>query len=161
MLNRYSKKKDWHRVRFSDEIHFGYRPEGKLRITRQSGTRYQWDCIQHRDSPSEKDQKRLHCWAVVGYNFKSDIYFYEVPSNGNGKMTHDVYISSILKPVIKPWLDRKEDFVLKEDDDSSHDTGKTRNKVKTWKAKHDLKHYFNCAQSPDLSIIENCWQSTK
>lgn len=38
MLNEYPKKKDWHRVRFSDEIHFGYRPDGQLRIIRQPGT---------------------------------------------------------------------------------------------------------------------------
>lgn len=131
-----------------------------MHIIRQSGTRYRWDCIQHRDPPAEKDRKRLHCWAAVGYNFKSDIYFYEVPSNTNGKMTHDVYITSILDPIVKPWLDEKDNFVLKEDDDSGHGTGK-RNKVKTWKEKHGLKIYFNCPQSPDLSVIENCWQPAK
>lgn len=82
-------------------------------------------------------------------------------SNNNNKTTHDVYINSILNFVIKQWLNRKNDFVLKEDDDSNHDTRKTRNKMKTWKAKHNLNHYFNCAQSFDLSIIKNAWQSTK
>lgn len=48
MLNKYSEKEDWHNVRFSDEIYFGYRFEGKLRIIRRSGTQYRWDCIQHR-----------------------------------------------------------------------------------------------------------------
>ena len=61
MLNKYSHKKNWRRVQYSDEIHFGYELEGKLRITRQSGTRYRWDCIQHRDPSAEKDQKKLHC----------------------------------------------------------------------------------------------------
>ena len=59
---------------------------------------------QHRDPPSKKDRKRKHCWAAVGYNFKSDIIFYDVPNNSNGKMTHQVHINFILEPVVKPWL---------------------------------------------------------
>lgn len=66
----------------------------------------------------------------MGYNFKSDIYFYELPGNSNGKMTHDVYIKSILNPVIKPWLKGENNFVLKENGDLGHGTGKIRNKVK-------------------------------
>ena len=32
---------------------------------------------------------------------------------------------------------------------------------KKWKLDHDLEHYFNCASSPDLASIENCWQPAK
>ena len=161
MLAKYPKPEDWYRVRFSDEVHFSYGPDGKLRIIRQPGTRYRWDCIQHRDAPAEKDRKRLHCWAAVGYNFKSDIIFYEVPGNSNGKMTHQVYINSILEPVVKPWPERGDDFVLEEDGDSRHGTGRTRNAFKKWKEDHRLEHYFNCSSSPDLAPIENSWQPTK
>ena len=56
MLNKYPKEKDWFPVRFSDEIHFGYGLEGKLRILHKPGTRYRWDCIQHRDPPAEKNR---------------------------------------------------------------------------------------------------------
>ena len=97
----------------------------------------------------------------MGFNFKSDIYFYDVPGNSNGKMTHQVYIDSILEPVVKSWLNRGDDFVLEEDGDSGNGTGKTRNAVKTWKQKHQLEHYFNCASSPDLSPIEKCWLPIK
>lgn len=31
----------------------------------------------------------------------------------------------------------------------------------TWKEKNGLEHYFNCAHSPDLATIENCWQIPK
>ena len=58
MLAKYPNSEDWYRVRFSDEIHFGYGPEGQLQIIRQPGMRYRWDCIQHRDPPSKKDRKR-------------------------------------------------------------------------------------------------------
>lgn len=30
MLDRYPQPEDWYRVRFSDEAHFGYGPEGQL-----------------------------------------------------------------------------------------------------------------------------------
>ena len=72
----------------------------------------------------------MPCWAAVGFNFKSDIIFYDVPGNRDGKMTHQVYIDSILEPVVKPWPDRDDDFVLEEDGDSGHSTGRTRNAVK-------------------------------
>ena len=84
-----------------------------------------------------------------------------MPGNSNGKMTHQVYINSILEPVVKPWLERGDDFVLEEDGDSGHGTGRTRNPVKKWKEDHRLEHYFNCSSSPDLAPIENSWQPTK
>lgn len=153
---------DWHRVRFSDEVHFGYGPEGQLRIIRKPGTRKRPDCIQHRPPPpkEEKSRKRIHCWAAVGYNFKSDIYFYDVPGNKNGKMPHQVYIDSILEPIVRPWLEDKQDFVLEEDGDSGHGTSR-KNPVRSWKEENGLESYFNSAQSPDLSVIENCWAIPK
>ncbi len=38
-------------------------------------------------------------------------------------MTHQVYIDSILEPVVKPWLETGDEFVLEEDVDSGNDTG--------------------------------------
>jgi hypothetical protein len=120
----------------------------------QPGERYCQDCIQEAAQPDAKDVKRHHCWAAMGYDFKSDIRYYNVPGNANGKMSQRVYIDQILEPVIKPWLDQEHDFVLEEDGDSGHGPGKS-NIVRAWKEKHNLKHYFNCAASPDLSPIEN------
>jgi hypothetical protein len=96
----------------------------------------------------------------MSYDFKSDIQYYNVSSNVNEKMSQRVYIDQILKFVIKSWLDQKHDFVLEEDDDSSHDSNKS-NIVRAWKEKHNLKHYFNCAGSSNLSFIKNCWVISK
>lgn len=104
MLARYPLKEHWKRVRFSDKVHFGFGPHGQLCIIRKSGVRYRQDCIQHRDKPVEKDGKRVHAWTAIGRNFKSDIHFYSVPSNTNGKITIHVYVNQILKPVISPWI---------------------------------------------------------
>ena len=103
----------------------------------------------------------MHCWIVINYNFKSNIIFYNVPGNNNEKMTHRIYINFIFDSILKSWLKRKNEFVLKKDDDSKHDTNKTRNIVKKWKEDHDLKHFFNCAQSFDLASIEKFWQLIK
>ena len=125
MLDRYRHPTDWHRVRFSDEGHFGHGAQDKLNIIRKPGMRYCQDCVQEVDEPSEKDKKRYHCWAAVGHNFKSDIHFYEVPGNTNGNMSQQVYIDQILEPIVKPWIQAHQDFVLEEDGDSGHGPGKS------------------------------------
>jgi hypothetical protein len=162
MLERYPEPSDWYRIRFSDEVHWVIGPQGSIYIIRRPGERYCSDCIQQRDerSDEEKARRRVHAWAAVGYNFKSELTFYDVPSNNNGKMTQRVYNDQILKPVVKPWLERGDDFALEEDGDSGHGPGKS-NIVQQWKDQHKLEHYFNCHSSPDLAPIENCWQPPK
>lgn len=162
MKARYHKPEDRYRVRFSDEVHFGYGSEGQLQIIRKPGIRYCFGCLQHSAPPpsEEKDRKRKHCWAAVGYNFKLDIIFYDVPENRNGKMTHKVYIDSILEFVVKPCIVEGHNFALEENGDSSHGTSK-KNPVREWKEEHGLESYFNCPQSPNLAVIENCWAIRK
>jgi hypothetical protein len=45
--------------------------------------------------------------------------------------------------------------------DSGHGFGKGTNKVKFWKERYGLKHYQNCAGSPDITLIENSFQVPK
>lgn len=92
MLERHPEPEDWDRVCFSDEVHFGWGAQHQLRIIRKPGERYCIDCIQYREEPKPKDEKRFHCWAAAGYDFKSDLTFYEVPGDTNGKMSLQVYI---------------------------------------------------------------------
>lgn len=125
MLAKYPEKENWRYIRFSNKIHFGYGPEDQLCIIRKPGTQYRYDNLQHRPSPTKDNKHRLwkNCWAAVGYNFKSDIIFYDMPTNKNGKMTHRVYIDSIFEPVVKPWLEEGQEFVFEKDGDSRHGTG--------------------------------------
>jgi hypothetical protein len=165
MKARYPDKEDWRHVRFSDEVHWSVGPEGKVRIIRKPNERLCSDCIQHTlNREDEKKNERLHSWAAIGYNFKSELNFHTTKSR-NGKMSLQVYRDQILEPIVKPWLKRGDDFVLKEDNDSGHGRGdsKKMNIVKAWKRKHNLKCYFNCAGSPDLAPtgIENCWRPPK
>lgn len=97
----------------------------------------------------------------MGYDFKSDLTFHDVPGNTNGKMSPQMYVNQILEPVVKPWLLQKQDFILEEDGDSGHGIAKNRNIVRQWKVENNLEYFFNCASSPDISAFENCWQPPK
>ncbi|KAH7394815.1 hypothetical protein BKA66DRAFT_567205 [Pyrenochaeta sp. MPI-SDFR-AT-0127] len=162
MLQRYPDAEDWHRVRFSDEVHWAIGPQGSIYITRQPGERYCSNCIQQRDERDDHEHnlKRVHAWAAIGYNFKSALTFYEILSNTNGKMTQRAYIDQILEPVVKPWLERGDNFVLEEDGDSGHGPSKN-NIARQWKDLHRLKSYFNCHPSPDLAPIKKLLATTQ
>ncbi|KAF2175431.1 hypothetical protein K469DRAFT_610770, partial [Zopfia rhizophila CBS 207.26] len=103
---------------------------------------------------------RVHAWAAVGWEFKSPLTFYDIASNNNSKMTQKDYIKQILEPVVLPWINKGQQFILEEDGDSGYGPSKS-NIVQAWKQKHNLQHYFNCHSSPDLSPIENRWQPPK
>ena len=55
--------------------------------------------------------------------------------------------------------------MLEEDRDSGHGIAKINTPatkiVKGWKQANGLESYFNCSGSPDLALIENCWQPMK
>ena len=75
-------------------------------------------------------------------------------------MGQQVYIDQILEPIVKPWIQVHQDFVLEEDGDLGHRPGKS-NIVRTWKENNGVESYFNCHNFPDLAPIENCWQPVK
>jgi hypothetical protein len=160
MLERYPEPKDWWHVRFSDETHFGWGPQGKIYILRRPWERFCPDCLIEKEEPAERDLRRLHCWAAVGHDFKSDLVWYDVPSNNNGNMTMKVYRYQILEPFVGSWLRAGHSFVLEEDNDSGHG-GKKDNIVTRWKKNNGLESYFNCPLSPDFVPIEKAWQRPK
>jgi hypothetical protein len=180
MLDQYPDSDDWKDIRFSDEIHFGYATGFDTPyVLCKPGCQNCPDCIAQDIPPNDQNSKKVHAWATVGYNFKSNIVFYDA-GNTNGKMTHKCYRDQILEPIIRNWL-KTSDFVLEEDSDSGHGGGRDawktiitasgeskkvsdpshRNIVQKWKYEHGLKFYFNCHSSPDLSPIENCWIGPK
>lgn len=162
MLEKYPEPEDWDRVRWSDEIHFGWGAQRQLRIIRKPGERYCVDCVQHREEPKAKDEKRFHCWAAVGYNFKSEIIFYDVPGNTNGKMSLQVYRDQILEPVVKPWLMEGHDFVLEEDGDSGHGLFAPGRKKTSWSTSSTVPHSptFHRLKTAG-NLPNNIWQNIR
>ena len=84
-------------------------------------------------------------------------------------MTHQAYIDNILGPIVSGWCKSQEQWTLKEDGDSGYGKSQNDNPVEKWKRAHRLSkdllashsYYFNCLQSPDLTIIEDTWQYPK
>ena len=102
-----------------------------------------------------KDIKRLHCWGAVGFNYKSDLIFYD-NGTSNGKMDQNTY-RSILAEGTAGW---PTGTCLEEDRDSGH--GVHLNiELQQWKNESGLTFYFNYPASPDLTPIENCWLAPK
>lgn len=146
---------DWDDVRFSDENHQGFGPGGRQWVIRKPGERECPDCLNTKREPRQEDEKKVHTWGVIGYDYQSKLYRYTVP-NKTGKMNMDSYLK-LLKEECSSWPSH---WTLEEDGDSSHGIGKN-NPVRAWKEKQGLKYYFNCPQSPDLSPIENAWRAPK
>jgi len=167
ILDKYPFKHDWWHIRFSDEVHFRIGPMGKLMIIRKLGERYCINYIQEQEDRDKKivEKKKAHAWGAVGHNFKSELIFYDILINTNGKMITTYYVDHILDTVVKPWIQNDPPFVLEEDRDSGHGISKTNTPatryVKNWKTANNLDCFFNCSGSPDLSPIEDCWQPTK
>ena len=81
----------------------------------------------------------------------------------NGKLTSKIYIE-IFEAMVKPMLDRGDDFILEEDGDTSHGGPQSakNNVARRWKEDHpQLKHYTNAPHSPDLAPIEEIWGDLK
>ena len=96
MFSKYSYLEDWYRMHISDEVHFGYDIQDKLKIIQKADMHYCQNSIEKVYEPNEKNTKRYHCWVVVEHNFKFDIHFYEIFRNTNSKMSQQVYIEKSL-----------------------------------------------------------------
>ena len=157
---------EWKIVRWSDEFHAGLGPEGQLKIFRKRGAamRGRFDNVQHQRKPTKSQaNNKVHAWAAIGWDFKTDLIFYE-PGNSNGTISHKVYVEQILEKEVRKWVERGDVFVLEQDGAGGHGGGpKARddNPPKRWFEVNGVKYFFNCADSPDLAPIENCWQAPK
>jgi hypothetical protein len=172
MKEKYFDEENRFSVRFSDEMHFNYESQKKIRIIRKSSQRYCQDCLQKTNESTEKHLKKKHVWASVSHNFKSNIRFYDFSSNINEKMSQRIYMNQILKLIVKSWLDRDDDFCLKKDDDSEHDINKN-NIVRKWKKKKmnwkaistvlrlSISHLLKIADSHSSSIFANFLTETR
>ena len=85
MLAKYPDPEDWYHVRFSDEVHLGYGPQGRIYVTRKPGEVTCPDCVQREHEPSKKDEKKVHAWGAVSNGFQSPLHFYKTGKD-NGAM---------------------------------------------------------------------------
>ena len=114
---------DWKNIRWSDEFHAGFGPEGQLWIIRKrgSGMRGRFNNIQHKKKPTDTQAiGKVHAWAAVGWEFKTPLIFYTV-DDPQGTITNKAYIEQILEVEVKKWGTSKEiGYVLDQDGASGH-----------------------------------------
>lgn len=67
----------WKAVRFTDEVYFDVDSRRAEFVIRNYKERYYYDCIQYN---KRSRGSQLHCWAIVGYNYKSELVFYDTYS---------------------------------------------------------------------------------
>ncbi|KAF7561409.1 hypothetical protein G7046_g2742 [Stylonectria norvegica] len=166
MLDVYPHPQDWRFIRFSGELHFGFGLDGKMRLLPRPGEKFCPGCSQLPDANWPRDVKKVHAWAVVGYDFKSELVFYEESTNPNctGVMTMSEYRDKVLQKVVKPWLTTlgPQAFILEEDTEYfAHGSCSKVNLAQQWKEENGLRCYFNCGDSPDLSPLDTLWPPKK
>lgn len=166
MLESLSQPQDWRFVRFSGELHFGLSTDGKMRVIPRAGEKNCPNCDQDPEKVWQRDARRLHAWAAVGFGFKSELVFYDesTSSNNAGMLTMTTYRDKILEPHVKPWLGNgnASNFVLEEDIDVFAHGGLSKvNEVQEWKRAHGIRYHFNCGDSPDLSPLDSLWPPMK
>ncbi|KID72908.1 uncharacterized protein G6M90_00g004620 [Metarhizium brunneum] len=167
----------WRTVRFGCELHFGFGLDGAMRVMPRPGEKYCPGCDETRRSVDDeaggpgrwtRDVKRVHAWACVGYNFKSDLVFYDAATspNSSGVMAMADYRDKVLEKHVKPWLRPSvggpQSFILEEDAESfAHGALSKANPVQQWKELNELRSHFNCGESPDLSPLDSVWPAGK
>ena len=167
MLEAYQAPQAWRFVRFSGELHFGFGLDGKIRLIPKPGEKYCEGCRDQTPATSwGRDIRKVHCWAAIGFGYKSELVFYDESSSPNnaGVMTMSAYCDKVLDKVVKPWLNiaGPQSFVLEEDLEAFAHGGTSKiNDAQQWKAAHGLRHYFNCLDSPDLSPLDTLWPPHK
>lgn len=180
MMELYPQALSWRFVRFSGELHFGFGLDGKMRLIPRPGERTCESCEQQQqqDGPDggssgggggqqwQRDIRKLHAWAAIGYGFKSDLVFYEESTNPNcpGILTMNDYRTQVLEKTVKSWLQAtgSQSFILEEDIEGfAHGGASKVNPVQQWKQGHALRSHFNCGDSPDLSPLDVIWPPNK
>jgi hypothetical protein len=128
------------------------------------------DALPENDDDAGQDIYRCHCWGAVGWQFKSKLVWYKTESK-NGKMNKTIYVEKVLEGEVSTWAN-PDSWILEQDRDSGHGwfakkmsavgihDGSLASscKVNRWFKEHGIRFLFNCADSPDLSLIENVWK---
>lgn len=166
MLEAYPQPHDWRFIRFSGELHFGFGLDGKMRLIPRPGERLCPSCVQQPDAAWTRDVKKVHCWAAIGYGFKSELVFYDESTspNSTGVMSMAEYCDRVLEKAVKPWIQSLGPmaFVLEEDIELfAHGSGSKVNLAQQWKEVNGLRYYFNCGDSPDLGPLDSLWPPKK
>ncbi|EGX90410.1 HMG box protein [Cordyceps militaris CM01] len=161
---------DWKRVRFSGELHFAFGVDGRVRLLPRPGEKYacppcQTAADEQQQPPPppplgwDRDIRRVHAWAAIGYGYRSELVFYDEQTGPKslGIMTPAAYRSVVLEQHVQGW--GGEDVsggVIWEEEHNPHAAGGNAiDKVaEAWKDARGLRRHRGCADAPDLCPLD-------
>ncbi|RYP29547.1 hypothetical protein DL767_006675 [Monosporascus sp. MG133] len=163
-----------------DEIHFGFKKEGRSNVRRKAEDHNAWWTVSESNATMDRGQRRqeerlqqqLHydpplehheqkaCQAVglmAANGWRSPLFWYEV-KDPRGKMNSLKYIEIMewAMALAELWLGRK-DLIIWQDGDSSH----TSKVTKEWLQRKGYTAIYNVHDSPETNPIESTIKKVK
>jgi transposase len=142
---------EWRSVLFSDEVHFGLWTSRKAKVISKRDEKLCEDC---QESRGEQDTTSFHCWAMVGFHYKSPLVFFGSSDGSGAAFTPEDYISRMVRPHVQPVASTRR-MLLLEGDALQDSTGRGHNAVQVYMDSVHLARLRNPPCSPDLNIMKD------
>ncbi|OAA60862.1 HMG box protein [Cordyceps fumosorosea ARSEF 2679] len=163
---------DWRRVRFSGELHFAFGLDGRMRLLPRPGEKYACPACQKAAEAQEQQQqqqqqqpqlsgwdrdiRRVHAWAAIGYGYRSDLVFYDEQTGPKslGIMTPAAYRSAVLEREVQEWP--VGGGLVWEEEHNPHAAGGNAidKAAEAWKDARRLRRHRGCPDAPDLCPLD-------